>query len=149
MRIGQEGTKQDLQGARRKKSVVQGRDDQRRSTGEDRKQHLMSLHAENEHVFAVNLRNREQEDQKSEVEERRGQKERKQEEKRRETGRRGTGRGKETGRKRDPAREKGQRTGARTSSAISMLAPSMVPMIKHAFIANFMLDVPLAWDEGG
>ena len=30
------------------------------------------------------------------------------------------------------------------SSAISMLAPSMVPMMSAPFIANFMLPVPLA-----
>jgi hypothetical protein len=30
------------------------------------------------------------------------------------------------------------------SSAISMFAPSMVPMMVQPFIWNFMLDVPLA-----
>jgi hypothetical protein len=30
------------------------------------------------------------------------------------------------------------------SSAISMLAPSMVPMMRPPFRANFMLEVPLA-----
>jgi hypothetical protein len=34
--------------------------------------------------------------------------------------------------------------GAPDSSAISMLAPSMVPMMRQPFIWNFMLEVPLA-----